>query len=71
MYTLCYCVVCGLCQDPYLLYDDIWCSNLFVDPDDGDRINGGKQDGGEADAAALAVDVQHVGVALRLCQVDV
>ena len=40
-------------------------SNLFINPDDGDWIDGGNQDGGETDAAALAVDVQHVRVALR------
>ena len=38
-------------------------SNLFINPDDGDWIDGGNQDGGETDAATLAVDVQHVRVA--------
>ena len=38
--------------------------NLFVHPDDGDRVDGGQQDRGEADTATLAVDVQHVRVTL-------
>lgn len=37
---------------------------LLVHSDESDRVNEGKQDGGESDGALSAVDVDHARVAL-------
>ena len=43
--------------------------SVLVDADEGDRVDGGEQDGSEPDTARLTVDVQHVGVSLR-CSIE-
>ena len=40
-------------------------SSLLVDSNESDGVDEGKEDGGEADGALLAVDVDHAGVAFR------
>ena len=40
-------------------------SSLLVDSYEPDGVDEGKEDGGEADGALLAVDVDHAGVAFR------